>query len=295
MARILKDTDATVTQTFYVNGTPTDVGSVTVTITRTNGTALYTAAATVNNGDGTYDYTLTESDTDRLDLLRFDWLATASNQTLTSVVEVVGKHVVTEAQVRAFDPALNDPTAFPDADILRARDWATDRLEHWTHRSWIPRFRMGKYAGAGSPILYAVDAQQTRGGSSGQGSTTDLKSFITADMSGTTITTGVTIINGGFHRGSGTWNTATRADPLNVTLEWAYGCDTLEDGVERVMLILVRLYLSRGQVAQDALSTSNDFETVRFILEGGPQDNVSRSAEVNDWVRRHDARSFLVI
>lgn len=295
MSRILKNTDSTLTQTFYVNGTATDVSDVTVTISRENGTALYTDQSTTNNGDGTYDFAITDTDTNRVDRLRCEWTATGSDQTLTSHVEVVGNHLVPEADVRAFDPALANTTKFPDADILNVRDMVTDRLEHWTHRSWVPRFRLGMWSGTGTPTLWTHDAQQSRGGSSGQGMHSDIQQFITADVGGTTVSSGVEVLDGGFYRTSGIWDVRSRSDWLNIRLEWEYGLESIQDGVDRIALILIRDYLTRGQVTQNALSASNDFETIRFIQEGGPMGNVSKHAEVNDWVKRHNARTPLVI
>jgi hypothetical protein len=296
MARILQNTDATLTQTFYVAGTATDMGAVTVTITRTNGTALYTAQATTNNGDGTYTFPLTDTDTARLDRLTCEWLATTSNQTLTSYVEIVGAHLVTEAQIRAFDPALANTTNYPDANILAVRDRVTDRLEHWTKRSWVPRFRYGKFAGTGGYRLEVQDAQQTLGGSGGEGAKSDVSSLIAASIGGTAVTaSNVDVVDGGFWYTTGIWSTPTIADPLNVVAEWAYGLPVLVDGVDRICLLLIRDYLTRGPVSEYAISAANDFGTTRFIQEGGPMRNPSRIPEVNDWVRSHSAHIPLVV
>ncbi len=294
--RILRDTDATIRQTFYIDGTPTDVGAVTATVTRTDGTALYTDVTATNNADGTYDLTLTDTDTGRLDRLTAAWTATTSNQTLTSYAEIVGAHLVAEADIRAFDPSLANTSRYTDTDLLTARDTVTDRLEAWTKRSWIPRYRYGRFAGTGAPTLWAQDAQQTRGGSGGEGAKNDVRSVIAASISGTTQTVSdITVLDGGFHHETSVWSVGARSDPLNCVVEWEYGHDSVVDGIDRICLLLIRDYLTRGPVSEYALSATNEFGSTRFIVEGGPMRNVSRIPEVNSWVEQHTARIPLVI
>ena len=119
MSTNLVDTGpTTVTWTWYVNGTATDVGSVTVTITDGNGTAVATAASTTNNADGTYTYSLAVQT--NTTILKFEW--TDGTSTQTDTMTVVGGWLYTEAAARAFDDsALTSVSKYPDADIAAIR------------------------------------------------------------------------------------------------------------------------------------------------------------------------------
>lgn len=290
---MLKNTNPTLSLTWYVNGTATDVGSVTVTLTDLNGTAAISGAATGSGGTGVYTYTLPDAVTGSVGFYTAEWLDPDTNDTRETTIEIIGRHIVSEAAIRSFDPSLSNTTKYPDLKIVEARDWVTDRLEQWCHRSFIPRYRLAKWD-TGGTMLWVDEAQQTRGGSSGLGSRFDIQSVVAASSNGSDVTASTTVVDGGFARTAGTFATATRANPLPVTVEWEYGYNTLVDGVERVCLLLIRNYLVQGPVSITAISAANDYGTSRFVAEGGPMRNPSSIAEVNDWVSRHSMRTPVI-
>jgi hypothetical protein len=152
--RILRSVGSTIEVKFYKDGNLIDAdGAVTVTIDRADGTNLTTGAATTKPAGttGTYQYALAAQA--NLDVLTAKWTGTFGgvSSTVMTHVEIVGRHLWTEAEARAFDNgALADATKYPDADIARERDRITNFIQHRTNVAWVPRYARVKLDGSGS-------------------------------------------------------------------------------------------------------------------------------------------------
>lgn len=128
MQQILVDTPATLSQSWYVDGTIVDPGVVTVTITKSDGTALYTDASTTGSGAAARTRALTTSDTANVDTLTVVWTSPTYGD-LVDTVQIVGALIFTEVEARSFaakadessNAPLNDATEYPDAKILDVR------------------------------------------------------------------------------------------------------------------------------------------------------------------------------
>lgn len=88
--------------TFQLDVGTASVGSVTLTITRAGGTALVTDAATTDNSDGTYDYTLAVGSNDQLDLMRLTWRIVSTGEDIITYEEIVGRLLFTVEEARKF-------------------------------------------------------------------------------------------------------------------------------------------------------------------------------------------------
>src|SRR5690349_8723938 len=98
LERILRGTPGTLSKQWYEDGVPVDPGTVTVEITRADGTSLVAAgAATTGSGSTPRAFALTTTHTALLDRLTVTWTSTAKG-TLTSVVEVVGGYLFNLAE-----------------------------------------------------------------------------------------------------------------------------------------------------------------------------------------------------
>ena len=288
--RVLKNTAALLTMTAYQDGTATDLGTFTIGIVDATGTTVVAAGTAVtDNSDGTYEYSLAGQTS--VGFLTATW--TESGGTVfTTQIEVVGGHLFTEAQARAFDnAALANTTTYTDADIMRARDRITDKLEQWTGRSWIPRYRYGLFSGTGDRWLGLRDAQKTVGGSGGEGSGFDPISVISGAIGGTSITTGNVEVfdNGYLYRKDGMWTSGTSTNPLNVAVGYEYGKPNLVDGVDRIALLLLRDEIVSSNISDRTSRFSDELGTYTFVTPGQGR-AVSNVPEVNEWVMAHDMR-----
>ncbi len=129
----------------------TDPGVVTVTITRADGTALYTNAATSGAGTAARTYTLTATDTSLLDNLTATWKVAGVTVGVT-YVEIVGRYYFTIGEMRGLEPSLSDPTKYSFVDAIVAREEVETSFESWTNMAWVPRFSTITIP-AGSSIL----------------------------------------------------------------------------------------------------------------------------------------------
>lgn len=274
VTRIVRDTPAKVTLTTYRDGTATDVGTITLTATKADGTALFTNQPVTDNGNGTYDYSFTAAQTAALNILTLTW-SEAGGESYTTYVEIVGGHLFTEAEARAFDnTAMSNATKYTDAKIAEERDRITDLIEQWTDVSWIERFKREQLTGDGSTELLLSRHQ--------------VNTVVSATVEGTAQTVGdidVDTVTGLLTHKTSTWTGPTAAYPRNVVVEYEHGYKQLRDGVDRIALLLLRNRLVPSSIADKATTYSD--ETGTFRLAGGP----SGIPEVNDWIRDHNQRS----
>jgi hypothetical protein len=131
-----QNTTPTVSFTYAEDGTPVNPSpdSATVTVTRADGTALHTNAATTDGGTGIFRYVLSASDTSLLDTLTLEWHI--GTQTFTTTVQVQGGFYFTIAEALAL-PELASKSA---AEIAAARTLAEQAFEHATGYAFVPRY-----------------------------------------------------------------------------------------------------------------------------------------------------------
>lgn len=293
------------TKTWYVDGTATDVGDVTIGIDDGNGDEIVAAAtATTNNADGTYDYSL--ADQPSPDELVITWTRTDTGADLVDRVELIGGTLFTETQARTFqakaDSAsalipLNSATEYPDAIIADERKRITDDLEYWTSRGWVPRYARVELQGSGGYQLdLANGISRTSDGYQlhRPGRLNDIGYLLTVTVADTAVANSNFKISGRhLIRTDSTWPLPVITNPFNVVVEYVYGMPYPIDGVDRIALKLLVDRLVPSAFPDRALSVDTDYGTTRFIQPGGPMDNVSRVPEVNAWVKRHDHRMFI--
>lgn len=293
------------TKTWYVGGTATDVGAVTIGIVDGNGDEIVASGtATTNNGDGTYDYTL--ADQPNPDLLTVTWTRTDTSADLVERVELVGAWLFTEAAARSFG-AKADATAgltplqsdseFPDDVIADERARVVERLENWTGRSWIPRYCRLKLAGDGSSWLDLGDGiAETADGFPlhRPGRFHDVAQLLS-------ITGGPSATIGDYQIDKrrnvlistvGGFTASTTSDPFNVVIEFVYGLPYVADGVDRVGLLMLVDNLVPSDTDR-VLSQDNGYGQTRFVQPGGPNKNKTRLPEVNEWVMAHNSHILI--
>jgi hypothetical protein len=148
--RVLRNTQATLEVTFYSGGVATDAdGAVTVDITRADGTAFATGAATTHGTTGQYKYTLAPQT--NLEYFTLVWNGTFGGvaQKITTHTEIVG----------AFYAPVNDIAAmkglsgFSVAALEEARQWFEDLAEQYCGRAFVPRYGRTVTDGTGTAEL----------------------------------------------------------------------------------------------------------------------------------------------
>lgn len=234
-------------------GTGATVGTVTVDITRADGTLLVDDGATTDNGDGTYSFELSSSLNDQLDLLRLEWTVVSTSEVVPTHEEIVGSLLFTIAEARGArftgqQAPLSDDTVFPDSEIARMREQITRRFEQETGKSWVRRYARVEVPGTGTfslPLWRGVARAADGNSVGGPGRARGVSQILSATANGTTVDPAIIVPKGNrLLRTSGFWPASTQSDPLNVVVEFGYGDDPVdlearENGLRTVVANLI--------------------------------------------------------
>jgi hypothetical protein len=153
LVRVLKSAAVAMTHTFYVDEQATDASTgVTVAVTRLDGTAVASGAAT-HPGLGQYAYTVPGQST--LDTLVVTWTATSIGGavvTAADYIEIAGGYLFGLTEARALDPPLNSVT-YPTATLAARRIEVEQECERICRQAFVPRFYRETLNGTGTDRL----------------------------------------------------------------------------------------------------------------------------------------------
>lgn len=162
--RVVAGTASTLSwQQIGADGDPADPGTVTVTVTRADGTVLATAQATTGTTTAARTYPLTAAQTATLDRLTVTWIA--SGVTLaTTEVDVVAAPWFSNVELRAAEPALANTSSYTAALITVARLQVEAMFERVTRRRFVPGYELRTIPGASGCELVTpwVDIRRVR-------------------------------------------------------------------------------------------------------------------------------------
>lgn len=272
--KVLNATPATLSQTFYSDGDVADPGVVTVTITKADGTALVTGAATSGTGAAARTYDLGPQA--QLNDLTAAWTGTVDGEatTLYSKVEIVGGFIFGIAQARAFDGAKLASTAtYPTETITAARDRITDNLETLTGVSWVPRFAREEYDGDGTDTLLVSHYHPTE--------------VLSASIDGTALTSeelaDLKVYKDGRikRKTLGTWT-----EGEDIVIEYVHGFDHLNDGVDYHALRWLTHQIVGTNLPRTAIQQIDQLGTFRMATAG--EKYPTGIPEVDAWLASHD-------
>jgi len=225
---ILEDTGpTTITQTWYVNGVPTDVGAITIGIVDADGTTVVSAGTpTTNAGSGVYTYSLAVQP--QVTVLTITWTAGAQSQ--TAELEIVGGWMFTIDELRTFQDAdLNSTSTYPTDDLVSIRDSVADEFETICGVAFTPRYYRQILAGNGES---EIDVEKAK-----------LQTVLAATITGTVVAASsfqVHELLPVVYRTNGTFGSPSRTNPRNVTISYRHGHTTVPHDIHRAALIVAR-------------------------------------------------------
>lgn len=255
LERIQQNTPGTLSQQWYEDGAAVDPGTVTVGITRADGTTLVAAGtATTGSGSGVRTYNLTTTHTALLDRLTVTWTSTLKGSQVT-YVEVVGGFLFSISQARQLAP-LNNATTYTTARIVEARTLAEQTIEDACGRAFVPRYTRETLSGSGTTDLML--------------SQPDLRSVrsvtVTTSGVGTAYTSpelALLAVNpSGLVYGPSSWTAGTG----NITVGYEHGSSYPPARVSQAALILARSWLVSGPVDNRALGQASPDGSFSFGL-----------------------------
>lgn len=256
VSQILKNTAVTLEVTFSVGNAD---AAVTVTVTRADGTAIATNAATTQAGSGRYTYALAPQT--ELDSLTATWTGTfgGTPQSVQTFAEILGGYLFALADARAFgDKTLSDATKYPDADVRETRNRITDMFEQVCGCSFVPRYARDVLDGTNTDTIGVWNRRVNR--------------VIAASVDGVALTSNelantICRSSGWIVRKTGgiwQWGWGGR----NVIISYEHGWATVPSDIQRVALELARYELVNNDITSRMVSLDNDLGSVRLSVPG---------------------------
>lgn len=256
-SRVLVDTPATLTAAFSDGGEAlVDPGTVTVTITRSDGSVLVAAAATLGSGAAARTYALAAQT--RLDHLTAVWSGSSGARKVTTRHEIVGGFLADLAEVRALD-AVSNTTSYPTSKLEAARWQAEARFEEATGVAWVPRHARETLVG-GNQARLLLGYRPPR-------------ALIATSIDGVAVsdlTTLALLPWGAVERDAGVWFPKPATDPRNVVVEYTYGYDAPPNDLKQAFLTYVRYLLldTRSRIPDRASVMTTDMGTFQLTTAG---------------------------
>src|SRR5262245_26022238 len=245
---VLVNTQATLSITFSAGAAD---GTVTVSITDATGAVVASGNATHGSG-GVYTFVLPAQSSLKALTARWTGAWGGVTESLSFPAEIVGAHLFTIAQARAFgDKALNDPTAYPDAVIIDARERITDWFQTICSVAFVPRYGRVVLDGSGSCELWLPHSAVTR------------VTSVTQDGVALNLADVYVYSTGRLERRT-TW----RRDLQNVVVAYEHGYASPPDDVTRAALMVARYDLTTNQLADRFISFQNDLGVIRQAVPG---------------------------
>ena len=249
---------ATLSVTFYADGVVADPDVTTVTITRLDGTAIATDAATSGSGAAARTYALTSVQTADLDILTVAW-DSATYGTVEQTVEITGGVLFTIREARAYDNgAMASAATYPTATIEEARARVTDEFKRICGVSFVPRIERVTLDGAGDDWLFLPRLRVL--------AVRDIEVLDTTDGTWTAYTVDeladVQILDlGRVRRLDGTTFVSGRQ---NVRVTYEHGWRQPPLAIRQAALAVLRFTLVPGNFSERAISLSSEFGTTQL-------------------------------
>lgn len=265
------------------DGVATDPGSVTVSVSRSDGTALVTDAATAGTGDNARTYSLAATHTAQLDRLTAVWKASGTT-VATTYVDVVGGFIASIAQLLARYPGYDQAGTISTADLVAARNQVEDEFEACCGVAFVPRFTVDLLEGSGGDCL-VLKRQELRS-----------VTWATYRYEGTTTDTAFT---------SGALASIQRSGPgiaeftdstywpceSSILVGYEHGYDRPPGDVVEAFLIRVHDVITRrnSSVAMRATQMVSDGVTTNLAVPGWGS-NMTGIPDVDTVLKRYDRR-----
>lgn len=256
--RILVNTPATLTATFWVGETATDPGGATATVTvyKADGTILVGPVAATHGTAGVFTYTLAAQA--QLNNLTAVWTGTDGRQ-VTTYHEIVGGFYVELAEIRALE-GFSNTTKYPTATLEAARTQAEDRFENAMRVAWVPRYMRETLDGnnRSDVILTWPRPRQVLSVTTDGAAVADLTQFRLYSY-------------GVLERSNGVWFLAdVYGGGRNVIVEYTHGYDRPVEDIRQAFLTYVRylLFETQSRIPDRASAFSTPDGTFQLVTAG---------------------------
>ena len=245
---------------YSLDGAAVDPGSVTVTVTRLDGSALVTDGVTTEGSLGQRTYPLTAAQLLQPDVLTAVWTSDTLG-VYTQTIEVVGAALFTIEHARRFDSgALKNASKYPARDIEALRETIGDEFERVAGVAFVPRVARELVRGNGQRVLYLPHERVTTVRSVEVLRPTGWELWPQADIDAIQIGTryGVSL------RSGATW--PSEYEHLRVT--YVHGYKTPPAPVVNAALLYLRYLIVDSNVGARTISATNEYGSEQYWTPG---------------------------
>jgi len=261
--QILRGTSGPLAVTFFdAAGAVVDPGTVTVTITRLDGSAIVTDGATSGTGASARTRALTPAESGTLDQLTCTWTGTINGepQTVETRAEVIGDLLFSVADARSDQGGkLASDTSYPTERIEAARAAILDAWYEICGVAFVPRVRQVVLNGNNRDVLYLPDlrvsalrAIELRSGATWSAYTDESLLDVIVEPIGR-----LTHETGWFPRGR-----------QNVRITYEHGWERTPGEISQAALMLLRDRLVKGTSPERATSEVGELGTFTLATAG---------------------------
>lgn len=231
------------------SGNVVDPGTVTIGITRADGSVLVApGTATSGGGAAARTFTLTLAHTALLDWLTVTWTSATYGARTPEYVEIVGGFLFTISEFSAdLANATGSYTAAQKAD---ARTYAETQIEKACGQAFVPRYERETLNGVTNGVLLLKWPK------------------VTAIRSVTVDDTAVTAADVVALREGMAYYTGWTAGYGNVVIGYEHGQQVLDPGASEAALVLAKHKLIKGPIDERATQRSTEFGPVNLATPG---------------------------
>lgn len=284
MDSVLRSTPATLAVTFYGDENPIDAdGTVTVTITRADGSVLVSGATASHQGavgSGTYVHNLPGQSA--LAHLTCVWTGTFSGEqmSITTHVQIVGGVYFTLAEARKIK-GLESVTAYPTDLIAEQRTVVETEFEDACGRAFVPRYARDVLSGDGTNTIMLSKPEPYE--------------VLSIKVDGVDVTAEVEPLLAATWMGElrRTDNSAWPIGDANVVIEYEYGAASVPLDIQRVAKIYLKSLLldTRGGAIPDRATRMVADETTYTLAVPGRAGYITGIPDVDAILTRRTLRS----
>jgi hypothetical protein len=291
--QVKRKTSVTVTETFYLDGAPSDLdsGVPAVVATFPDGTALSPAPVATKPGGTTGQYRIVLASQPEVTWLDLAWTGTIGGQpqTLGGRVEWLGEHLFTIPALRALKILNARPfesaTTWPDSQLHDARAAVTDEITRILGFSPVPRFAR--------EVLDGGSSQMVLGNLKASRLLSVTVNGAVQSLSGYTVRpTGILEATSAY-----TWGPATTYGRSNVTVEYVHGWDRVQgNGAHMAMMMAAADLDPSGYSSATTVSTPDGGSYTYEPSETGRGGFVRHTGirVVDRWLNRWSAAGVAV-
>lgn len=269
------------------DGEPHDPGTVTIGVTKADGTELIAAgtATTAASATGPRTKALTAAQTATLDRLTATWKVSPTT-VQTTTIDIAGRPYFSNAELRLAEPALSDTNVYTAAVISRARLEVETFFESVCNRAFVPRYHYATLPGYGRSglVLDYPDLRTVRSAAMyGDITSTALATLTAAELAAIPRDPA-----GIATRWSGVWTDT-------VIIGYEHGLDLPPADVKRQAMILTRevLVASKSAIPQNATNfTSSELGWSAVLVTPGIRGAHTAVSSVNECLDRWTVQRF---